>query len=211
MAAGGPRPAALWQRPAGVIPLGKKEKVDDSLGLSAWGPAHTATGLAAFGTECRPCYSWAERNGLTSVLAGGTQGAGAEPPFPVRVDGSDAMLKLPGLGLDCALFLLCSVPSSFLQNVGGVPEQHMPGKRRDVWQGVQLLGHGLACLHYASPSQAASHGTRNLGTSQPEQGALKTIGFPPCCQTNNSSKTVNRAVGCSSIMLVSFQDHTRLR
>lgn len=115
-----------------MIPLGKKEKVDDSLGLSAWGPAHTATGLAAFGTECRPSYSWAERNGLTSVLAGGTRGAGAEPPFPVRVDGSDAMLKLPGLGLDCALFLLCSVPSSFLQNVGGVPEQHMPGKRRDV-------------------------------------------------------------------------------
>lgn len=135
------------------------------------------------------------------------------------VDGSDAILKLPGLGLDCSLFPLCSIASFFLQNVGGAPEQQPCTclERGEVWkwavprQGVQPLGHGLAYLHYASPSQAASHGTRNLRTSQPEWGALKTIGFPPPCQTDNSSKTVNGAVGCGSIMLVSFQDQTRLR
>lgn len=174
LAARGLRPTALWQRPAGVIPLGKKEEVDGSLRLIAWAPAHIATGLAAFGTERRPCYSWAGRNVLTSVLAGGTEGQSRTP-----------ILKPLGLGLDCSLFPLCSIPSSFLQNAGGAPEQqpctHL--ERGEVWKWAvarsPTTGTWPCCPHYASPSQAANHDTRNLGTLQPERGALKTIGFPP--------------------------------
>lgn len=127
LAARGLRPTALWQRPAGVIPLGKKEEVGGSLRLIAWAPAHIATGLAAFGTERRPCYSWAGRNVLTSVLAGGTEGQSRTP-----------ILKPLGLGLDCSLFPLCSIPSSFLQNAGGcsgAATLHAPGKGRGVEMG----------------------------------------------------------------------------
>lgn len=183
LAARGLRPTALWQRPAGVIPLGKKEEVDGSLRLIAWAPAHIATGSAAFGAPPVLLLGWEE----CAHFSSGRWIGGPEQDHHSHCTWMAVMpiLKPLGLGLDCSLFPLCSIPSSFLQNAGGAPEQQpcMHLERGEVWKWAvarsPTTGTWPCCPHYASPSQTASHDTRNLGTSQPEPGALKTIGFPP--------------------------------